>query len=1217
MDNAPEKKSADAESNESKITNNQQLYQRLNELLSQKIREIEASESTPEQKEQARTDIAAQALQELKDTVQSQKNLQEAQKRGEDVSQEQQKEAAKKAREAFVNVLVHSDKGLEVVKNKQAQAVIQQLAKNISSADQGVEIGERFGQYFTGDKPILLTGKDQEKSAFEKDVELFNSEHPDAARVLASSIVQRAPDFGKKEGDVLERFQDIVGQGNGEQVNQAQYEAMREQTFDRDRQEYYGRFTQEQQEFLHNLYSPTKFKNYVESKINPKKQEQKDAYKRQKDAYKKRIIEVFEQQEKPIPNEAELEQLADSRWRQKISNDIGSELGMVINQLLLRLQQEGPNKSYDELVQEDFMRGIRATENQIKNALTTLHANLAELEKKDPRFDENVRLYKFFDRGHYTDEREKEVGIDPKTGKQIIKNLPYARLYPLLQPKEIGLKDFATQLFVDMGHLLDQRNYLHDARVVFNHPPGEKGFYGGLAGYAEKYKGTDIDEMMLLPDAPYALEAFHLYEKYLEEDFASIDWRHRPTEFQTRLEYINTQLEDEIIEQMKQEYGGEISEERIRAAVNIGTGMARGVFLPEPEKSAYADPVDAEGVGLFASYGTNDAGALNVFNPLHTGLRWQSESLLPLYYFMPYNAKTGGGDRGLWDHKKTFDEAAKYFDSFKKGGGYLKELKGKGERLFIDDLIDISNVGGVAKRRGWRMQYALEGHMKYNPDGSANVLESFKAMDAIGYEAIADFINNNKDRWRDKELNILKAADGTKLGQERYEFFKYIFDRYFSEFEKTDFDSYMKDLYKLGEAKAAKKLKTEGTMPAGSFEAQAQLEASNIFLQRTIAREVMARFPTKFLRIDRNRFREDGVSRWQKIQVEMGMNRDEFDRLMKDMIFTETLFRKDISNVVKDQLAHDPTLDLHKVKNLPSVLNEAAIEKLLSQIKTVDKDGNSVWNSGRIENVKKLYRSMRKNFFENKDFLNKEAWEAIDGYTFTFGLEDTDLSLIAFRGTGPRMIARAIGDTGSIETNVTQGMIDLPKMFSHIATDGKHDFSPLIEYLTKAQATIQRVHADVGAAKFVYKVAAWTIQYFKKDSAAKPFFGLFRIGKKNSMAAESAGRSTAVWEWDSRDIDRFCVALESANLLKKEPYLLHLPSKYEDRYINFFGKPIKFGKKRIETIEWYAGKLRKEFGGTYLDMAADVVNTFLPLIAIFLLWQYIKKAYEEAEGKKK
>ena len=98
---------------------------------------------------------------------------------------------------------------------------------------------------------------------------------------------------------------------------------------------------------------------------------------------------------------------------------------------------------------------------------------------------------------------------------------------------------------------------------------------------------------------------------------------------------------------------------------------------------------------------------------------------------------------------------------------------------------------------------------------------------------------------------------------------------------------------------------------------------------------------------------------------------------------------------------------------------------------------------------------------------------------------------------------------------------------------------------------------------------------------AKPLFGLLRIGQKNSIAAEYAGRSSAVWEWDSRDIDRFAVALESYNLLPLNPYdkqKVSLPEfdkvkgkwkdgkfiggKLEDRWITIFGKQFKFGETK-------------------------------------------------------
>ncbi len=144
---------------------------------------------------------------------------------------------------------------------------------------------------------------------------------------------------------------------------------------------------------------------------------------------------------------------------------------------------------------------------------------------------------------------------------------------------------------------------------------------------------------------------------------------------------------------------------------------------------------------------------------------------------------------------------------------------------------------------------------------------------------------------------------------------------------------------------------------------------------------------------------------------------------------------------------------------------------------------------------------------------------------------------------------------------------------------------------------------------------------------AKPLFGLFRLGQKNSIAAEYAGRSTAVWEWDSRDIDRFAVAMESYGLLKNSPYNLQAAGnegkfsggKLEDRWIKIPGlkKPIRFGKKRHVDYEFNSLKLRKEHGADIPAIAWDMFNQFVPLAIAFLLWKYIKDSIDEVEGKKK
>jgi len=204
----------------------------------------------------------------------------------------------------------------------------------------------------------------------------------------------------------------------------------------------------------------------------------------------------------------------------------------------------------------------------------------------------------------------------------------------------------------------------------------------------------------------------------------------------------------------------------------------------------------------------------------------------------------------------------------------------------------------------------------------------------------------------------------------------------------------------------------------------------------------------------------------------------------------------------------------------------------------------------------------------------------------------------------------------------------MPMVLNEIAINGKHDFSPIIEYMRKAQKAITDINGVPDTYEHMYKMAGTIINYFKKDAMAKPLFGLFRLGQRNSMAAEYSGRSSAVWEWDSRDIDRFAVALESYGLLKNKPYDLQPFSKgkiggqLEDRWIKIPGikKPIKFnlfGKKRHVDYEYNSLKLRKEHGADLKAITWDMLNQFLPIAIAFLLWKYIKDAMDEATGAKK
>ena len=470
------------------------------------------------------------------------------------------------------------------------------------------------------------------------------------------------------------------------------------------------------------------------------------------------------------------------------------------------------------------------------------------------------------------------------------------------------------------------------------------------------------------------------------------------------------------------------------------------------------------------------------------------------------------------------------------------------------------------------------------------------------------------------------------LATKRNQWFEYLYRRYFYEGEAKncppgEFDNYMKQLKELGREKALEHVKKKGSYAAGTEEAQIEAETSQLFLDRFIVREIAARFPSKFLRMDRNRYHRDGLSRWKSIQVDFEKERkwdiEKFDDVMKDLSFAEMLLRQEMSKIIRERVKLEPGIGLNKFDDIDYKLSSEKIKKLFSHLK--DKNGRHVMSDQRIKDVVDLYEAINQKIIngKNKDtgkrYLDGECLEDVKAYSFTFGVEDTDISLMAWRATGPRMTARAIKDTGSFESDVIPWIIDAPKLLNQIAISGKHDFSPIIEYLRKAQLAIQKVHGTKPDHEFVYKMASMVIQYFKKDTNAKGLLSIFQLASKqpHSIAGEYAGRSSAVWEWDARDIDRFIIALESNSLLPRLPYSKQDGPSYEDRYITIFGRQIKLGQKIKEDYPHNSGKLRGKFGADWKAIALEAINSILPIALAYMMWQYISKATEEAEGKKK
>ena len=1179
----------------------------------------------------------AQLAQDVKDSLREQirQHLAAESEPGQADTPEAKKEKADNAKRILFEVKALGEKDVNVVDRK-SQLLVDDLVENIKNGvlndKDTLDIEKYLGTELING--VVFSGEKDQTSTTENNLKNLLQVNQKAASLVYQNVINNLGTYGTTAENLRQKIIGPNQENNSGSQNQRESRysenqdinsEMIESGFQHAESYYLGRFTKDQMDIIQTFYSPTAFVEYLEDLSNRTPDGKKDPIKvlEEKNKIKEHIKRYYETNHKDFEPGDSLEKQVEKHWGEMVSEQMNWKVSDVINQLFLELQSKSPHKFYEEIMQSDPFYGPNAIQLRIQAALNALMTKVGQLEKdtNDPLHQrlEKLNLYR------HAESQEKH--IEERDGKT------YPRLKPIPFGEKIKTSDFIKYVGMTIDHTIHKAEYFHNSRAIYGHPAGEKGFYNQLGGFAEMLKGTDIDEILMLPDGQQIMQAYQLYEKMLEEDFASLDWRHRPDQFQNQLERVNSKLEGEIIKQLMDFYP-DLPETRITNIVNAAVGISRGVFLTESEKSAYADPVDSEGSGMVASYSTNDAASLNVFNPLHNALRWQGEHNWNMMYFMPV-----AGQPGMWDHSKAWGNMAKYMDSFIAGKG-RGTGKDKLPVLFADAMMDINNVGGPNKRKGWRMSYSLDGHYIWDKDNTINAPETFKAMEAIGYEAIANFIDTDL-----MGKDLLKASESTDPGQakERKDLFRYIFKKYFSDnpdkFQESELDNYLAKLRVQGEKNTLAKIKKnkgttsngEESIIDGSWDDQVTYETSKLFMKNAKAYYVAARMPSKFLRMDRNRFTEDGISRWERtfkeFEKEKGWDRAKFDLTMKDLNMTEMLLRRKISEKIREQISFDKNWKLNQIdEDFPSRLNEDIIRELLAK----KSNGKDIFKSSKeIDDVVALWRHIRTDLGQNK-FLDGDGAEKIDKYTFTFGLEDTDISLIPYRGTGPRMIARAIKDTGSIEENVTKWMLKMPDVLSEIAVSGKHDFTPIIEYLRVAKKAINDVHGSEGAQKFAYKIAGTVINYFKKDGMAKPLFGLFGIGKINSMAAEYAGRSTGVWEWDSRDIDRFCVALESYRILPLNAYDLnktergkkegiYIGGKLEDRWIKlpFLKKPIRFGKKRHIDFEFNGAKLRKEHGADLKAITFDMINMLLPLAMAFVLWKYIKDAMDEAEGKKK
>lgn len=611
--------------------------------------------------------------------------------------------------------------------------------------------------------------------------------------------------------------------------------------------------------------------------------------------------------------------------------------------------------------------------------------------------------------------------------------------------------------------------------------------------------------------------------------------------------------------------------------------------------------------------------------------------------------RTQAAYEGWLDYEKVKDDNNKETSVETKQLKYLNSFNNL-EYIGFEVLLDFINNKFSNGEDGYNKFLAASSNIQvekprlekeYKEEKSKLLSEKRREKDKSKIEEIDKKIKNIEDKIRN--LGKSQNEQREKLILEREAFFTYLFNKYIKKEDSNEtLGDYLEGFKKSDDKDIERnidRLIKEGRIRYGIREQAIEAETYRRIMYRALAGVFAQRVPTKFAILERDRTSDNGIRAWERIRAweeiegkirkkDKPFTYEEMESLMQNLMFVETELRGEISKKMIAYLqgghknfyegfSPDYKVDEEVIRR---ILNEKIDKRtdLTSEQKEEEKK--------KIEKVIEIFKSLREEFIDDDDFLSKfseklrgkDAAENLKDKNFPFAIatEELDSSFLAYKNAGQKVLKRAHGDTGGAEQVVFKSIEGLLKMLNTTAVNPEHKIDDLIKHIGAAHAQTEAAIGKDDANKLAYQLASMTIAYFKKDTLARNIFTKwFRFGKKNSLAAEFTGAYRGAWEWDVSDIDRFIVELERQRILPKEPYDLSKKARYNWEPAKLFGITIGNKKVRLPDYQFYGNKLRREHGASKGHITGEILNKYLPIFLLFLLYKFISDALKKAEGK--
>lgn len=962
------------------------------------------------------------------------------------------------------------------------------------------------------------------------------------------------------------------------------------------------------------------------------------------------------------------------KLRQAVSEKIEADIISIYGGLFQDFDYKRPSEFFENQMSEGYMDSIANTKIRIDKVMGQLIAsiNRDELDTSSP-----ARNALFFKRA--TEQELFEVRVEKGKGSDAVeedvfdtdkKSIMQYRTMPTAGYKDnIDLAEFLNYARGGGQTMIDIRGFNHNVQAILLNPGG-KSPWESLKGYAEKMRATDIDSIWMLPDAEKWKEANAIYIRMLRYEFAKLDYRHSSVMFSPDNEQ-RTKIQQATEAELKRvfpELADGKNQARLKLAVSMGVGLSQGVLLNEVELAAYADPAInvKDGSATFRSQYYNDGTMLGPLNDAHNKVRFQSDSTQALWHMLvELNTPEAKRLMRRFDHTLLFEGRTDFYESLEVGGGRLDD-KGK---TFIDRFCNYAGIGGwLTRASSWRMESATEGLMvREQGTGKTDPIKTWQSMENVGVEPLKWYLSNSA------ELKELIAHEHTS---EQQEFFEGLYTKHIQPFrphvvEKPvakgaepavraqTYHEYMKEIEVSFEQGIAERL-SNGTI--SKEDAQKQQKAFNPrekFMWNTLAYMRFQRDPTTIINFERDRLSYDGTRAMEKIrrnlaqkaELQLSGKEDEgaskevwgdltdwemkagdttvLDRSMHNLMVVSSVVRQETSDKMKDHLRlqsiDGKSMSLADFSTDDYRVDASSIDRVLRtnlRYEAQDEDGKKAIEREILQTIQ-LHKAVVNYNIDTGRTVEKglveryaDKWKEGD-LRFSQGAEELDMSFLAIKNNGERTLPRLMGEIHTLgEEKVMHSIHELPEVLAKAARTGSHD--EIVQLIKVVKEGVTGVHSPPKGTQIAMDLAILTTSYFKKDfGAISPVLTFLRGDRRkpHSFAAEIAGTSDRVWEWDNIDSYNFAMALEAEDILPRHAENL------ADRSAKVIVD--KNGRKRIEIKHDHGIKtsmdFRKAVGADPKGIARDLLIKFGPLAAAgaaaLVIALMIKAAKKESKGR--